>query len=99
MNTKESLAAQLGAVIEEEVKTLHQQGYLQGEHELSVSDDYVFTRLSQLANHDAIGFEEYSYDRKEEAGLNIDDAISLLERFTTIEDQHECWIINHQVRP
>ena len=96
--TKEELAAATKAMgVDQDVEELTRQGYLE-EHDgaYDASDDYLFTKLSKAATYDNIAYEEAQYDEKREPAMTIDDLKEQYGKFTTIEDHHECWLVNHQ---
>lgn len=96
--TKEELAAATQALnVDQEVEELTNQGYLQEQDDAyNASDDYLFTKLSKAATYDNIAYEEAHYDEKREPAMTIDDLKERYGKFTTIEDHHECWLVNHQ---
>lgn len=96
---KDDLITQLGGAlaIDDELAPLIAEGYLQeAAGSLSVTDKYVFTRLSKLANYDAVSYESLSYHEKKPSALDVDEVRQHLNKFTTVEDQFECFLVTYK---
>jgi len=60
-----------------------------------INDQFLFTRLSKVATYDEIAYESLSYHEKRVSVLSLDDVRENLNKFTTVEDQYECFIVKH----
>jgi hypothetical protein len=68
--------------------------FLEGE-EASISDAYIFTRLSKAASTTQISYESLPDAQRREASMGIDEIKDQLRKFTTIQDHHDCFIITY----
>ena len=96
---KQTLASAIGGSIniDEELKNLLEEEYITlDESNVTISDNYIFTKLHKVASYDDIAYEQLAYDEKGEKRLTIDDIKELYEKFTNIIDHNECYLINYK---
>jgi uncharacterized protein len=80
--------------INEDLAYLTKIGYLNKVNDVySLSDKYVFSKLSNQKNSFAIESEEIGFDEKLPTKVNLDDIIERLKAFTTIKDRTECYLV------
>ena len=95
----QELAVKVGGSvdIEADLEPLLAQGYLEREGEdVLINDGYLFTKLSKAANYDTIQFSAISYDDERQALLTIDDVKERYEKFTHVQDHHECNVVHYE---
>ncbi|MGV8162643.1 MAG: ATP-binding protein [Candidatus Nanoarchaeia archaeon] len=84
----------LNLSITEELKSLVRIGYLTKTADTySLSDKYVFSKLSNQKNDYKIDAEEIQYDEKLTQKITLDEIIDKLRAFTNIKDRTECFLV------
>ncbi|MGV8168769.1 MAG: ATP-binding protein [Candidatus Nanoarchaeia archaeon] len=84
----------LNLSITEELKALVKIGYLtKSADTYTLSDKYVFSKLSNQKNNFKIEAEEIQYDEKLTQKITLDEIIDKLRAFTNIKDRTECWLV------
>jgi uncharacterized protein len=63
----------------------------------AISGVYVLTDLKSVATYQKITYQSITYDKKLPARVTLDDAIALLQKFVTVVDKHECFIVKYGV--
>ncbi|MFH1399910.1 MAG: ATP-binding protein [Nanoarchaeota archaeon] len=87
-----------GLDLSEELDYLTKQGYLlRDKQTYRLTNTYVLARLSTHANHDRIAYSKIGYDAKNDNKVSVDDVRRDLNRFTSVIDQKQCWIVKHDV--
>jgi len=82
--------------VSQDVSRLIDLGYVsQEEGSYAVTDNYVFTRLSKIATFDEIAYESLSYHEKRPAAISPDEMRDMLSKFTSVEDQFECFLVRY----
>jgi DNA helicase HerA-like ATPase len=80
--------------VSEELKQLIKIGYLtKSADTYTLSDRYVFSKLSNQKNTYKIDSEEIQYDEKLVQKVTLDDIINKLRAFTNIKDRTECFLV------
>jgi DNA helicase HerA-like ATPase len=95
----QDLATKIGGsiIIEQEIAPLISQEYLlRNGDTITISDRYLFSKLSTVPNYDTIQFTSLAFDEERTALLSIDDIKQSYEKFTTVEDFHECHIVHYE---
>jgi DNA helicase HerA-like ATPase len=82
--------------VEEELLSLSKKGYLVKDKNYKVSENYIFSRLSNHKNFDQVEFIEYPFDKKEDARMNLDQMKEKLNKFTSVVDQRECYLVKYE---
>lgn len=84
----------LNLAITEDLTYLAKIGYLSKSGETySLSDKYVFSKLSNQKNNYKIESEEIQYDEKLPQKVVLDEIIERLRAFTNIKDRSECFLV------
>jgi DNA helicase HerA-like ATPase len=84
----------LNLAINEDLTNLVKTGYLSKTAEnYTLSDRYVFSKLSNQKNNYKIESEEIQYDEKLPQKINLDEIIERLRAFTNIKDRSECYLV------
>ncbi|MFA6072739.1 MAG: ATP-binding protein [Candidatus Woesearchaeota archaeon] len=84
----------LNLAVTEELKQLVKIGYLTKISDIySLSDKYVFSKLSNQKNNYKIESEEIQYDEKLVQKVTLDEIINKLRAFTNIKDRAECFLV------
>jgi DNA helicase HerA-like ATPase len=85
--------------VEQELNSLVSKGYLDKSEgkKFKISDNVVFTRLSNVACFDKPEFANIKYHAKLEAKQNLDKTKDKLSKFTNVIDQNECFIVKREI--
>jgi len=78
------------------VKLLVEYGYLfeeGGKHK--ISDNYIFSRLDKFAEFSTIGYKNIEYHDKVEALHNEDTIKNKLQKYTTVIECRECFVVRY----
>jgi uncharacterized protein len=80
--------------INEDLGSLVKIGYLtKSADNYSLSDKYVFSKLSNQKNNYKIDSEEIQFDEKVAQKISLDEMIERLRAFTNIKDRAECFLV------
>lgn len=96
----QDLAAHFGnpLTFSEELQPLYKDEYIaSSDSSVKMSDKYIFTRLHKVANFDTIAYESLAYHKKHVPSFGVDDVKNILAKFTTVEDQFECFVVKYDV--
>lgn len=63
----------------------------------SLSDDFVFSKLSKFANHDEVVFESVNFFKELPVGVDVDSFFDRLKRFVEVLDSSDCFLIKYEV--
>ena len=81
--------ASQGPILEGLIK----KGYVEGD--MSISDDYIFSSLSNHAVHKKIEFQKLPFDKKLDALTSIDDLKEKISNFIRVDSEKECFLVNY----
>ena len=62
-----------------------------------LSDDFVFSKLSNHANHDDISYEQLLFSEEKPVGVDIDLLVEKLKRFTDVRDGADCFLVRYEL--
>jgi uncharacterized protein len=65
------------------------------ETKYAVSETYVLTDLKNVATYEKIQYVSIHYDKKMPARVSVDEAITLLQRFCTVLDKSDCFVVKY----
>lgn len=97
--SQEKLSVALGGALnmDEELLPLLEQVYLIAQNgTLIINPSYLFTKLNKAASYDKIVYESIPYTEKRIVACNLDAIKDQLAKFTTVEDQYECFIVQYK---
>jgi len=82
--------------VEKEIDDLINNNYLvKEENTLSMSDQYIFSKLSLAANFDKINFSKIRFDHKKQPAVKWEALKDELSKFTTVIDKADCFLVHH----
>lgn len=85
--------------VNEDLKILAKQDYLlKDSGTFSLTDNYLFSKLSNHQIFDKPTFENVQYTTKLEAKVNLDELKKKISKFTDIKDTSECYLVRYEVK-
>ncbi|MCC7574416.1 ATP-binding protein [Candidatus Woesearchaeota archaeon] len=83
--------------VNEKILSLLNKGFLINKNDSFVlCDDYVFSKLSKLANHDDINFESVSFSEEKQVLVDVDSLLDKLRGFTNVVDDSDCFVVKYE---
>ena len=98
--TSSDIIQRVGAGIDvlQLLNSLVKRGYMERDGDVfNVSQKFVLTKLSSIANHNKIVFESCQIEEHMEQKINADVMKEQLSKFTSVIDQNECFILHYIV--
>ena len=85
--------------VNKDLEALHQKNYLLklNQETYKLNPDYIFTSLTNFKNHSRIEFVNVEFDLKKEPLIGLDKIIELIQKFTTVIDNNQVYILNYQI--
>ena len=68
------------------------------ENSCSLSNKYIFTKLINFQTHSRIEHEGIKYNKIYDINVDEDFCLEQIERFTTVTDKDDCYILKYEVK-
>ncbi|MBN1175776.1 ATP-binding protein [Candidatus Woesearchaeota archaeon] len=87
--------------IVDDLKSLIDRNYVQeiSPDHFKISDKYIFSTLNKFKVFDEINYEKIPYTQKVEATVDIDSIVENLQRFTSVLDHAEVYVLTYHCVP
>lgn len=90
-----------GMDVADDLKSLLDKNYIQeiSPDHFRISDDYIFSTLNKFKVFDEINYEKIPYIQKIEPGVDVDSIIENLQRFTSVIDHAQVYVLTYHCVP